>query len=76
MTNCQNQLFQIQMCIMILPFYSKKQGVISILQRTAINRNMTYGKFSRISAKNAFAKRNNMVDIEIQIIDYLLFACL
>jgi hypothetical protein len=49
------------MGIMILSFDGKKQGVISILQRTAINRNMIYSNFSRISVKNAFTKRNNMV---------------
>lgn len=64
------------MRIVILPFDSKKQGITTILQRTAVNRNMTCGKLSRISVKNAFTKRNNMGAIEIQFIDYRLFACL
>ena len=71
-----NQLFQIQMRIVILSFDSKKQSVISILQRTAVYRNVSCGKLSRISVKNAFTKRNNMSKVEIQFIDYRLFACL
>ena len=64
------------MRIVILPFDGKKQGVISILQRAAVDGNVTCRKLSRISVKNAFTKRNNMGDIEIQFIDYRLFACL
>lgn len=68
-----NQLFQIQMCIVILSFDSEKQSVTSVLQRTAVYGNMTCSKLSRISVKNAFTKRNNMGDIEIQITLFLLY---